>query len=329
MDSNVGIINTSDSEIEKSESDEIENINNRQEEPNIVENSLFDLPLGKALTLKDTYRITASKDTKFVVFAGPSGCGKTTLVTSLYQLFLKGIVGDYYFVRSNTLQGFESRAFYTRVISNSTEPQTIKTRVGMSESILHLELWNCTKNEKATFLLSDFSGEDFRSSIANIDVMRRDFSIIKRADIVVVLVDGEKITNLKTRNSCILQLADLIRTISDAGLFASSVLIEIVVSKYDIVIEKSIENPEIKSFLEKKITSLVDLSKNVSGAEVVQFNITAMPRHTDNINVGEGVGQMLESWFYTTKKTKSSNIFNRNSSQFDKFYSRIFGEING
>lgn len=180
---------------------------------------IFELPLGDAMTIEETYKITAAFQTKFIVLVGPQESGKTTLVTTIYQLFQTGPIDKYFFAGSKSLKGFESRAFNTRVTSGNSHSQTPKTRRGISDSILHLKLWNSIENSSQDLLISDFSGEDYNSAIANIDLMKSDFSPIKRADRIVVLLDGELISKKTKRNSTQDRAIELIQTIYDAGLF--------------------------------------------------------------------------------------------------------------
>ncbi len=113
---------------------EVEAVNDLSEvQGDDVKLDVYQLPAGSALAMEDTYSITSSEESKFIVLVGPSACGKTTLVTSLYQLFQKEPLGGFYFAGSQTLQGFEQRAFFTRTSSKLSNPQTLKTRRGISD----------------------------------------------------------------------------------------------------------------------------------------------------------------------------------------------------
>ena len=58
-----------------------------EEENSIIEtedvllgDSVYFLPSGQALTLSDTYSISASERSRYVIVMGAVGCGKTTLI---------------------------------------------------------------------------------------------------------------------------------------------------------------------------------------------------------------------------------------------------------
>ncbi|WP_045577152.1 hypothetical protein, partial [Desulfosporosinus sp. I2] len=187
------------------------------------------LPSGRALTLIETYEITASEDTKIIVLVGPSACGKTTIETTLYQMFQNGEVGDYYFAGSKTIQGYEQRAFYTRTKSKQIKSMTPRTSRGVQETFLHLKVWNHKTDRYQNYLFADLSGEDFESHIADIETMQRDFDFIKSADYIIAVLDGELLSNKKTRNGIFEEMAQLLRTVCDAGLTTVRTNLQVVI----------------------------------------------------------------------------------------------------
>ena len=285
---------------------------------------IYELPFGNALTLEDTYSITSVDDTRFIVVAGPSASGKTTLVTTLYQLFQKGPVGSYYFAGSQSLQGFEQRAYYTRSSSKLSNPETPKTRRGISDSILHLKLWDTKKNKFHNFLLSDFSGEDYSSAVANVEIMREDFGVIKRADIIVVIIDGERISNKKHRHSTIQKAIELLQTMSAADVLSKSVVVEVVISKYDLVKTKCAEDPSILGYIneiEAKILGKVDKLPNDA---IKFFKVAAMPQDVSDCQLGHGVLELLKSWTDVREVLHMPQQL-KLTSEFNKFQKRMLG----
>ncbi len=77
----------------------------------------FQVSSGAALSMDDIYKIAAKENTKMIVLIGPVASGKTTIETSLYQMFQNSPVNEFYFAGSNSIHGFEERAFYTRIKS--------------------------------------------------------------------------------------------------------------------------------------------------------------------------------------------------------------------
>ena len=107
--------NINEEKIEDILSDEIdlEDSDSTEESNSESSDAIYYLNSGEALNSKETYEITAREKTKLVVLAGLAGSGKTTIETSLYQMFQKKTVGGFYFAGSNTIQGYEQRAFFT------------------------------------------------------------------------------------------------------------------------------------------------------------------------------------------------------------------------
>ena len=183
--------------------EEVELSEMKNEDFSDKQNEIFNLPLGEALSIEDTYLITSRDKTKLIVLAGPSECGKTTLITSIYQLFHKGPIDQFYFAGSQTIKGFEIRAYHTRTNSGGDKPNTLRTSLGSSDSFLHLKLWDSNNNSRHTLLLADFSGEDFRNARADVETMREDFSVIKQSDYLVLIIDGGSITQKDKRHSAV------------------------------------------------------------------------------------------------------------------------------
>lgn len=257
---------------------------------------IFELPGGQALSLEDTYNITSSEVTRFVVLAGPSECGKTSLVTSLYHLLQKGPIGSLYFAGSQTLQGFEQRAFDARISSNRSTSETIKTRRGITDSILHLKLWDSKNNLRHNFLISDFSGEDYSSAIANVKLMQEDFGVIKRADTLVIIIDGNRISNKNHRHSAFEQTTELLQTINDANLFSESVNVEIVISKYDLLIKSNESDSTILDYIDKLTEKIMGKTDNLPNIAIKFFKIAAMPNDLSDCETGYGLHDLLHSW---------------------------------
>jgi energy-coupling factor transporter ATP-binding protein EcfA2 len=306
----------------------IEDINN-EVLINDKNKDLFRLPSGRALTLNETYEITASEDTKIIMLVGPSACGKTTIETTLYQLFHNDKVGDYYFAGSKTIQGYEQRAYYTRTRSKQVKPMTPRTSRGVQETFLHLKVWNYKTNNYHNLLFADLSGEDFESHIADVGAMQRDFGFIKSANYIIAIFDGELMSNKKKRNSTFEGMAQLLRTIYDAKIATERTNLQVVISKYDIVEGNILEDPTIEAFITRKKDELRQRLKTYTN-EINFYNVAAIPDENTKFKVGYGVEGLLNSWC----EKKDSNILSfKNSNrekdmkpEFDKLYRKILGD---
>lgn len=286
--------------------------------------ALYKLPSGRALTKNETYSITSAEDTKIILLIGPSASGKTTIETTLYQMFQRSGVGDYFFAGSNTLHGYEQRSYYTRMKSNQSTSSTPRTSRGVQETFLHLKTWNYKTNYFQNFLFGDLSGEDFQSHIADINAMQKDFSFIKSVDYLVAVLDGKLISDKKNRNGTFEELAQLLRTICDAGLITNHTKIQVALSKYDIVIENKTSTEafiaRIKSELQQRLKKYCK--------EIDFYYIAAMPDGNVKMEIGYGIEELLNSW--GTKKTYKVSFDDNKKidvkSEFNKHYKKLLGE---
>lgn len=288
---------------------------------------ILELPHGEALTIGETYKITSSRKVKFIVLAGPSDSGKTTLVTTIYHMFQKGPLAGYWFAGSETLWGFEQRAYPTRIRSDNASPQIPKTRRGISDAILHLRLSGCQSNVFQDLLITDFSGEDYKSIIGNVDSARSEFGVIKRADHIVLLIDGDLISQKRYRNGAELESLQLLKTISDAGLISNNACVNILISKYDLVLQRGIDDSSINDF----IRSLnVKFKEKFSGQlkELRFSNIAAMPHDKEDLEIGYGLKLLIQNWVKCDDKSDNlvqDDIRHDSISEFNLFAYRAIG----
>lgn len=255
------------------------------------EYQMIALPLGKDLKPEDTYAITASENSRFFVILGEPGSGKTTLITSIYQLFFSGkYIDKYVFSGSETLRAFEDRAFCLRTTSMKSQVEMRRTPVGTSE-ILHIRIKKLLSGEFLNLLFSDFSGEDLNNVIGNINAAKEDFSIVKAADVLLVLIDGEKISKTKTKLAELHRATQLLRTYLDADLVKENAQVLVAVSKYDLLID---DKGELKDDFANTIKErIINQLPNIATRLEFLF-IAAMPMSTDILEAGYGIDKLLD-----------------------------------
>lgn len=292
----------------------------------LEKNKEIQLSSGKSLTLTQTYDITAKEETTLVVLVGPSESGKSTIETTLYQLFQRGEVSDYYFAGSKTIQGYEQRSFYTRLASNRSMPSTPRTpRSG--EGFLHLKLWNYKKNKYHNFLFADLSGENLVSSIGDTKSMIKEYEFVKHADFIVAVIDGASISNKKKRNGSLEKIGLLLRTIGDAGLVNERANMQVIFSKHDIVDGRKLDDLMIDPFIERVKKKLNGILEGY-GKEISYFDVAAMPENSDKFSVGHGVDDLLVSWCEKIDINDLIRIDINNRELGDEF-NRLYGKLKG
>ena len=298
-------------------------------EPDKDERSSLALPdtyqinSGEALSRDKFYTIAAKESTKMLLLLGPVASGKTTIETSLYQLFQEKPVENYYFAVSRSLQGFEQRAYYTRIKSKGSLPDTPRTKVDEEPTFLHLRLWNRDNDATTNLIFGDISGEAFSENIGKVDSVKKEFSFAERADFVIGIIDGEKLCNKKTKNSVVSEIIQLLRTFLDSGVLGEGCVLQIVFSKYDLLIKE--ENyAEIIERAKNQINGyLEELSANIE-----YYCVAAMPSSAKDIQVGYGLSELLQRW---CKKREYISWVPKKLTDFENLseYDKLFFKYNG
>ena len=285
----------------------------------------YQINSGEALNSNDIYRIAAKESTRMIVLVGPVASGKTTMETSLYQLFQNSPVNDFCFAGSYSLQGFEQRAFYTRIKSKGNEPTTQRTSLEDNQAFLHIRLWNRNNNVISNLVLADISGEAFTNHIGQVDEAKISFPFIERADYVVGIIDGEKLCNKKTRNSIVSETIEMIRTFWDAELITDGCVLQIVFSKFDLF--SKVENHDL---ILEKIKQQIVARLSELFMDIEYYNVAAMPSTIDEFSVGYGLEDLLQGWVrkHVRKSSRKMEEPFDELTEYDRLYYKFLGELN-
>jgi hypothetical protein len=169
----------------------------------------LDLYGGDELDHKGSLQITLNSLTRVIVLAGPNDSGKTTLLASLFESFFTNALASYLFCHCETLRAFDRRCHLSRTDSEmSTEPQDL--------------------------LVSDIRGELFKKAIRTQAEAQR-IRVLKRADHLALLVDGEKIASLSSRNQVSVAAGMTLRSFIEGGMIGRQTLVEVLFTKDDLI----------------------------------------------------------------------------------------------
>lgn len=278
------------------------------------DDNVYFLPSGQALTISDTYPISASEKSKYAIVIGAIGCGKTTLISSLYQQFLfPNEDNEFFFAGSQTIMAFEERSFFTRTTSYLNEPNTQRTPRGLSNNILHLRLLKKDVNQFINLMFIDMSGEEYDNIIGNIKEAEENLSIIRFAKSIVVLIDGEKLAQIRERAAVIQQTINLIKTIFNSKLITDGAEIILVISKCDLLTTGEINAEELSNDIINKVSMQIpDLSDRLNSVCTA-----AMPKDESVVKAGYGVKDLLKIIANNSPVTNKIRKTNDVTSQFD------------
>jgi len=205
-------------------------------EPEPVEETdpeFIELFSGAALSATDAEVITLRSRTHLVVFVGAEGSGKTTVLASIYEHLNQGAFAGFKFAGSRTLLGFEEICHLNRLASGGAQPDTQRTRLTDETKYYHLALRPAEPAAtRRDVLLSAMSGELFRMARDSQEDAER-LTFLRRADTIVVLVDGERLATPTQRTSAQADAADILESVLDANMVSRSCRVEIAFSKLD------------------------------------------------------------------------------------------------
>lgn len=198
-----------------------------------VEPEFVELFSGAALSSTDAEVITLRSRTQLVVLAGAEGSGKTTVLTSIYERLNQGAFAGFKFAGSRSLLGFEEICHLNRLASGGIQPDTQRTRLTEEPKYYHLALRTAEPSAmRRNVLLSAMSGELFRMAKDSQEDAER-LTFLRRADTIVVLIDGERLAAPAQRTSAQADAADILESLLDANMVSSVCRVELVFSKLD------------------------------------------------------------------------------------------------
>lgn len=192
---------------------------------------LVQLPGGDEVSGEATAPFTRGALARVIVLAGPFGSGKTSLLAAIYDLFGRGPVGGYTFAGSETFRAFERRCHPSRIASERAEAAAGRTTLDWDPKLLHLRL-RSSEGVLTNILMTDPSGEVFRVARDSTDDCRK-LSIVKRADVLALCLDGDGLAKRRTRAAIIADGRTLLRSMLDSGMLGQSSHVQVLFTKAD------------------------------------------------------------------------------------------------
>jgi hypothetical protein len=216
---------------------------------------------------------------------GERDSGKTTLIARLYER--QRLPGeDARFAGSSTLLAFEALA-YQRVLTvgGSTAPPDRPRPDADGRQIYHLALSQGA--ERLNLLLADLPGELFRA-VADNQLALSALPLVRRADKLVLIVDGARLRDPAERSSVLTRVRQLLERLAADSLPHPSTELALVVTKWDLIVE----DPDTLAYWQEREHQLAaDIRELHAGAEHVRVAAGAPASFPQD----DGVGA-LRSW---------------------------------
>jgi GTPase SAR1 family protein len=266
---------------------------------------------GKELDYTSALRITKAALTRIVVLVGGAKSGKTTLLVSLYEWFLQKPLAGYMFAGSDCLPAFDERCHLSRIESQRDTEDTERTKSMSTETMLHLQVRDQNLEKPAQdILLSDINGEIFDRSLNSASDIK-EVEILKRADHLTLLLDGEKLSSLHSRNQAATSGDLMLRSFVEAGMIGINTYVQVVFTKDDLLIDTTAaeDTEEFIQFIEQELNRKY---KDKLG-RLEFFRIAARPKEggTDS---ARGLSAVFKVWVEDTPLYKRYERINRGSS---------------
>jgi|ERR1700722_5310974 hypothetical protein len=284
---------------------------------------VIDLATGKELDYLAVAQLQGAKRVHLIVVAGPVGAGKTTLLTTLHDLFQVGKILGHSFAWSRTLPAFERRCYLSRTASERAMQDTERTPVG-EVRYLHVQISGPgLPADPLDLLFTDVSGETFERARDSISECKQ-LTFLQTADHFLLLIDCEKLIDLKERNKTIYRSMSLLRSCLDSGMLGNFCFVNVLWTKYDWIVAAG--DGEHLSFLEKASEEF----KKQFGSRVGRLSFTkvaARPEKTEDLEFGFGIPDLLKEWANDSPRDREMNIVPDNeeaSRESEKFLERHF-----
>jgi hypothetical protein len=201
------------------------------EEGNGSEEPLVELGGGTSLTLSEGDLLANKHSARVILVAGEFQSGKTTLIAESYGRFLRGPFCDWSFAGSDSLYALDRRYHGARESSGLSHPDVPRTE---DEEMRLLDLRVSRGSKHHCLMFSDIRGEFF-DNIVQGSAVAEEVPLAARADLLLVLVDGDKIKERSKRYNVKNWITLLLGGLTESGGIKPGTPVAIVLSKADLV----------------------------------------------------------------------------------------------
>lgn len=236
-------------------------------------------------------RHLAARVSRVVAVIATHDAGKTSLIAAVYDAFQRGPVAGMAFAGSSTLHSFELACHDSRSASRREEASIFRTPRGDAR-YYHVDLCPAAGGEVLTLLIADRAGEEYlvvSHDVANAEPLFE----VRRADTLVVLIDGARLTDAKERHNVRAEIEGIIQGLQDGDALNGRQRLAIVLTKKDAVMGSERAAPAQADF-----SRLVESIRTTFGsgfAEIESFETAASPK-VANAKRGQGLPELLTFW---------------------------------
>jgi hypothetical protein len=261
---------------------------------------------SELLNAEEASQLLVSSPGRVVVWMGERGSGKTRLTARLYER-QRLPDEDATFAGSRTLLAFELLLSERLPASGASPTLTAQAvRQESERNIHHLAL--SQGGERVNLLLADLPGALFQA-IADNQLALSSIPLVRRADKLVLIVDGGRLRDPATRASVLTRVRQLLERLSADELPHPDTELALVVTKWDLIVE----DPDTLAYWQAREHQLAaDVRELHAGAEHVRVAAGAPASFPQD----DGVGA-LRSWLLAAPGAPPELPIEPDSSSFD------------
>ena len=192
------------------------------------------LPSVDLLSIEGADELLRQYPAKIIAVVGERDAGKTTLVTEIYERYLRGAFAGFNFADSRTLIGFERKSFLSRADSGEDTPDTPRTSIKDGLRFFHLALSSDDDGRRRDLLIAERAGEAYKNA-RDTPSQSADLLELQKAQIVVLILDGRRVTEHKHRSEAFAAVRGIARAMVDSGALSPQVELHLVTTKCDLL----------------------------------------------------------------------------------------------
>jgi len=271
---------------------------------------------GNELGLEEATKIMRNSYVHLIGILGKYDVGKTCLLSSLYLMTsCGGLLPDYLFAGSQSLQGFEIRARRLRKWKHGTLPDKLADHTYLQDpntpAFMHLSLKEQSSQYRhLNLLLTDLPGEWSTDLIDRADTASR-FDFLKRADGIIYVIDGPRLASTSNRNTEIFDAKLMLKRLLHNVQIDKSIPLVLLISKCD---ELDMKEP-------KGVVQIREQAVEMGFTPIVIL-AASFSKEPENIPSGTGILEAIKviidhNWQLPDKS--DSKIMVRNSRAFGRF----------
>lgn len=287
-------------------------------QPVLHDQRWVELPPSGMLSIDDADALLRWRPASLVAIIGERNGGKTTLVTEMYERFLRGPFAGTLFAHSLSLLGFERKTFQSRAESGAELPDTPRTSKQDGLRMFHLAVADEIDFSRTDLLISERAGEVYRE-IRDQPARASELLEVRKASSVALIIDGQRVLNDRLRAEVLASVRNVLRALADSNVIDPRAQVQLVTTKCDLLDADAATSARnaLTEFEERTIASYASRF-----ASIAAFR-TAARDPKGLVEPARGLAPLLRSWLRPRAKPAidalTPPVF---TSEFDRLFLR-------